>query len=105
VTLSQSKSRPHKTLDNDTPTNNINIHLTNYTQNTHSYNRNIDTNKESKYRQRINESKENQLNQRKMDRLQTLEILEVGKQRIEGKHRQTMGIGHKKEKKKIDIKH
>jgi hypothetical protein len=35
-----------------------------------------------------------------MDRLQTLEILEVGKQRIEGKHRHTMGIGHKNNNKR-----
>jgi hypothetical protein len=34
--LSQSKSRPHKTLDSDTPTNNTSIHITKYTQNTHT---------------------------------------------------------------------
>jgi hypothetical protein len=45
------------------------------------------------------------MNQIKMDRLQILEMLEVGKQRIERKHRQTMGIGHKNNQKKIDIKH
>ncbi len=45
------------------------------------------------------------MNQKKMDRLQTLEILEVGRQRIERKHGQTMGIGHKNNQKKIDIKH
>jgi hypothetical protein len=45
------------------------------------------------------------MNKKKMDRLQTLEILEVGRQRIEGKHRETMGIRHKNNQKKLDIKH
>ncbi len=35
VILSQSKSRRHKTSDSDTFTNNTNIHITNYMQNTH----------------------------------------------------------------------
>ncbi len=82
-----------------TPTNNISIHTTNYTQNTHTQtiethilieNQNID---------------KKSMNQRKMDRLQILEVLEVGRQKIERKHRQTMGIGHKNNQKKIDIKH
>jgi len=52
VILSQSKSKTHKTMDNDIPTNNTNIHISNYTQNIQNWN------KESKCKQRIDESKE-----------------------------------------------
>jgi hypothetical protein len=45
------------------------------------------------------------MNKRKRDRFQTLEILEVGRQRIEGKHRETMRIIHNNNQKKLDIKH
>ncbi len=45
-------------MDNDIPTNNTNIHIRNYTQNTHE-NKNIQNwNKESKCKQQIDESKE-----------------------------------------------
>jgi len=45
-------------MDNDIPTNNTNIHINNYTQNTHE-NKNIQNwNNESRCKQRIDESKE-----------------------------------------------
>jgi len=51
VILSQSKSKTHKTMDND-------IHINNYTQNTHE-NKNIQNwNNKSRCKQRIDESKE-----------------------------------------------
>jgi hypothetical protein len=81
VILSQSKSKTHKTLDSDIPTNNTNIHISKYTQNTHETKNIHNWNKELKSKQRIDESKEDK--QR---------YLEVGRKGIKGKQTQTMCI-------------
>ncbi len=65
--LSQSKSKPHKTVDSDTPINNTNIHITNYTQNTHIHTTETHILIENQDKQRINESKEDKHNQRRID--------------------------------------
>ncbi len=68
-------------MDNDIPTNNTNIHISNYTQNTYE-NKNIHNwNKELKHKQIIDESNEDK--QR---------YLEVGRKGIKGKQTQTMCI-------------
>jgi hypothetical protein len=69
--LSQSKSRPHRpsTMTHPQTTLTYTLLITHKTHtHTHSYNKNTYLNRESRHRQRINESKEDKHNQRKMDR-------------------------------------